>query len=119
MCIVAAFMCVLLKKIKPEFAILLSLAVSAAVLMLCVNQIKAIVEALEQLLDRANIDNQQLTLIIKILGVSYITDFGCEICKDAGENALGEKINLAGKIFILFLTTPLILSILEITSQLF
>ena len=48
-----------------------------------------------------------------------LTDFGSEICKDAGENSLGQRINLAGKIFILFLTTPLILSILEITSQLF
>ena len=119
MCVAATFVCLLLRNLKPEFSVILSVVVSVAVLIMCANQIKAIIEALEELMQRANIENEQITLIIKILGVSYITDFGSEICKDAGENSLGQRINLAGKIFILFLTTPLILSILEITSQLF
>lgn len=112
-------MCIILKNTKPEYAVILTLAVAAIVLLMCVNQIRAVLDALKELMNQANIDNEQIKLVLKIVGVSYITDFGSQICKDAGENSMGEKINLAGKIFILFLTTPLIISILKMTNQLF
>ena len=54
-----------------------------------------------------------MNTLIKIMGVAYVAEYGAQICKDAGENSLGSKVELAGKLTILSLSVPVVLVILE------
>lgn len=57
-------------------------------------------------------------MIIKVLAVAYITDFTAQLCKDAGENSVGSKVELAGKITIFYIAMPILTSILGLIKQL-
>ena len=62
---------------------------------------------------------EYLKLIVKIVGLAYLAGFGAQICKDAGENGIAAKIELAGKIFILTMGIPIMVGLLDLILQLF
>lgn len=59
-----------------------------------------------------------LNTVLRIVAIAYIAQFGAQICRDAGESAIGGKIELAGKIMIMFLAVPMLLVILDSVLQL-
>lgn len=56
--------------------------------------------------------------LLKSLGICFICQFSSDICKDAGQNALSSKVELAGKIMILILALPLIDEVLSTATSL-
>ena len=54
-----------------------------------------------------------LQVLLKMIGISYIAEFGAEICKDAGFGAVAGQIEFFGKISILAVSAPVMLALLE------
>ena len=57
-------------------------------------------------------------VIFKVLAVAYITDLTAQLCRDAGESAVGGKVELAGKVIIFYLALPILSAILELIGTL-
>ncbi|CAA7602137.1 stage III sporulation protein AD [Acididesulfobacillus acetoxydans] len=104
---------VVLRKIQPEIAVQLSILAGIAIFLLVLGKIKVIVDLLQNLADQANISSYYLIIVLKIVGISYLAEFGAQICRDAGEGALALKVELAAKIGVLILAIPIIVAILE------
>jgi stage III sporulation protein AD len=98
---------------SPAVAVVLSMVVGATIFIIMLGKIGAIIDILQQLADRANINQFYLATILKIIGIAYIAEFGVQICKDAGENAIASKIEFAAKILIMVLAVPIFAAILE------
>lgn len=104
---------VVLRRIQPEIAVQLSILAGAVIFLLVLGKIKVIVDLLQNLADQANINSYYLIIVLKIVGISYLAEFGAQICRDAGEGALATKVELAAKIGVLVLAIPIIVAILE------
>jgi stage III sporulation protein AD len=115
--LVAAVLVVILRQYKPEIALLVSLAAGITLFMLVLGKIGAIVEVLKDLSSRANVNLVYLGVILKIVGIAYIADFGAQLCRDAGEGALAAKIEFAAKILILVLAIPIVMAVLDILMK--
>lgn len=102
-----------LKQIKPEIAIQLSILAGIIIFILVMDKIRLIVDLLQKLSEQANVSSYYLFIVLKIVGVAYLAEFGCQICKDAGENALASKVEIAGKVFVIVLAIPIIVAIME------
>lgn len=111
--IISSVLILVIKQEKPELAFLLSLVSGIIILILVVDQIGVIVRLVRQLVARTNVDIMYFNTIIKIIGIAYIGEFGAEITRDAGENALAGKIEMAIKIIIMFLAIPIMVSLVE------
>ncbi|ACL69377.1 stage III sporulation protein AD [Halothermothrix orenii] len=111
--ITAAVLIILIRQEKPELAFLLSLVTGIAILILVIDQVAIVINLLEQLADKAQIDLIYLNTILKIVGIAYIGEFGAEITRDAGESALASKIEMAAKIIIMILTIPVMITLIE------
>ncbi|MDF2501614.1 MAG: stage sporulation protein, partial [Anaerosporomusa subterranea] len=70
------------------------------------------------LADKANISQMYLNTILKIIGIAYITEFGSQVCRDAGEGAVAGKIEFAGKILIMVMAIPIIALVLDTITRL-
>ena len=57
------------------------------------------------------------TVIIKSVGVAYVTQFAAEILRDSGENAIASKVESGGKICILAFAMPVMTSFLELCTR--
>ena len=107
-----------LRQIRPEMAIQLSILAGVAIFLLVMDKIRLIIDVMQKLADQANISSYYLFIILKIVGVAYLAEFACQICKDAGENALATKVEIAAKIFVVILAIPIIVAIMESMMQL-
>jgi len=102
-----------IKQIKPEMALQLSILAGVAIFLLVMDKIRLIVDLLQKLADQADVSSYYLFIVLKIVGVAYLAEFGSQICRDAGEGALATKVELAAKIFVVILAIPIIVAIME------
>ncbi|AHF09785.1 MULTISPECIES: stage III sporulation protein AD [Dehalobacter] len=102
-----------LKQIKPEIAIQLSILAGVTIFLLIMDKIRLVVDLLQKLADQADISSYYLFIVLKIVGVAYLAELGGQICRDAGENALATKVEIAAKVFVVILAIPIIAAIME------
>lgn len=112
--LIATVLSVMLKGQKPEIALQISIAAGAIIFILMVFRISTVIFLLQELAKKINIDFIYLTTVLKIIGIAYITTFGAEVCRDAGESAIASKIEFAGKILIMVLAIPILMAVLDI-----
>ena len=77
------------------------------------DKISGIVDLLTSLSNKASINNEFLKLLIKITGIAFLTEFAVSICKDTGESAIANKVDMGGKVIIVSMSIPIISSLLE------
>ncbi len=102
-----------LRQIKPEMALQLSILAGVTIFLLVMDKILIVIDLLGKLADQANVNSYYLLIVLKIVGVAYLAELGCQICRDAGENALATKVEIAAKIFVIVLAIPIIVAIME------
>jgi stage III sporulation protein AD len=112
--IVAAVIIIVLRTQKPEIAIQVSIVTGVVIFMLLASKLAAVVQMLESYANKADINPVYFSTVLKIIGIAYITEFGAEVCKDAGESSIASKIELAGKVMIVVLAVPIITSLLDL-----
>jgi len=111
--LIATVLVVVLRQEKPELALLLSIGAGVLLFLMVLTKIGAVINVLRDLSVRANVNLLYLGVILKIVGIAYIADFGAQLCRDAGESALASKIEFAAKILILVLAIPIVMAVLD------
>ena len=102
------------KQVKPEIAIIITITGSLVMLLMLVEMLSAITGVFDILVNKTGIDKELFTSILKIIGIGYITEFSSNICIDSGNTTISDKILLAGKITILVLALPIITALVDI-----
>lgn len=118
MAVVGTVLILVIRQEKPELAVQVSVAAGLIIFALILWKVIEILDVLERLAVRADLNMVFLGTLLRILGIAYIAEFGTQVCKDAGESALAFKVAMAGKVMILILAVPIISTILDTVSRL-
>ncbi len=105
---------VIVRQVKPEFSAIMTVLGSCLMLAYCLQFIAIPVSELSAIMNRTGINNELFSIIIKIVGVGYLIEFGASICADTGNSAIADKVILGGKLLILILAIPIFSSIFNI-----
>jgi len=111
--LLAGMLITILRQQKPELAMQLSIAAGVMLFVLMVAKVMRVVDVLQTLSARAEIQQAHMDTVLRIVGIAYVTDFGSQVLQDAGEKAVASKVEMAGKVVIMLLAIPLILAILD------
>lgn len=111
--LIALIIIVIIKQYRPEFVIYVSLTAGVLILVMIMDKIKAITSLLTSLSNKTALNSEFLILLIKITGIAFLTEFTVSICKDSGEAAIANKVDLGGKTLIISMSVPIIASLLE------
>lgn len=109
----ALIIIIVVRQYKPEFTLYISLLAGALILLFVMQKLEGIVDLLTTLSNKTAINNEFLTLLIKITGIAFLTEFAVSICKDSGESAIANKVDIGGKVIIVSMSIPIISSLLE------
>lgn len=112
--LVSLIIIILLRQYKPEFTIYISLLSGVLILILIMDKLQNIIGLIQSLANKASINTTFILLLIKITGIAFLTEFAVSICKDSGESAIANKIEIGSKIIIVSMSIPIISSLLEI-----
>ena len=102
-----------IKQQRPEIAVQLSLALATIIFLMVLSKISVVLDLFRDMAAKANISSMYLNTILKIIGIAYITEFGAQVCRDAGEGAVAGKIEFAGKVLVMVMAIPIIALVLD------
>lgn len=71
-------------------------------------QVIAAMHLIGELTQIANVRVAYIDVVLRIIGIAYLTEFAAQVSRDAGEGALGQKVELGGKALILVLAVPIV-----------
>lgn len=97
----------MLKEYRKDFAVYASLIGGVIILFYAINYIGNIVDFLNGLAD-SGLNSTYIILLIKITGISILTEFAVSVCRDSGESSIANKVDLGGKIIVISLSIPVI-----------
>ena len=113
----AAVFAVFIKSWKPELAIPVSLVAAAVIFIMAMPYLKSVLSMVQDISEQSGIDSKYIGLILKVMGIAYVAQFGAELCRDAGEGAIATKIEFAGKVIIMALSMPVVYKLLEVVNE--
>ena len=108
---------VILKQYKPELAIYVSIIAGVLILVFAIEKLTGIINLLQSISNKTNINSSFLKILLKITGITFITEFAVSICSDAGEKAIASKIEIGSKVIIITMSIPIITSLLELVLE--
>ena len=111
--VAAVLLAVQLKSVKPEFGVYVSLAAVIVLFGIAISRMELLIRMLEKIESYIQWDNIYMTALLKMLGITYLSEFASNICKDAGYQAVAGQIDLIGKLLVLTVSMPILLALLE------
>lgn len=97
---------------RSEYGIYLSIAISLVICFAMGSHLQIIVDTMDIISSFVKVDNEYITAILKMLGVTYLAEFASAICKDAGYQTIAGQIEVFARLTILVLSMPVLKALL-------
>lgn len=101
------------KAIKPEYATYIGLAIGILIMGFSMGEFRRLVSSMEALKKYFSGAEGYLTILVKVIGITYICEFCAGICKDAGYGSVADQIEILGKLSVLFAGLPILLAVIQ------
>ncbi len=105
---------ILIKSTKPELSFAITITGCIVILLFIMDALEGTISVFHIITKNTGVDNELIKILLKIVGVGYITEFASGILNDFGGNALSDKVILGGKIAIVVLALPIIENLLRL-----
>lgn len=109
----------ILRANKPEWAAFLRIAVTVVSLGLIISLAGTAIAYVTDLTAATGaLEGETWTILLKALGVAFLTETAASVCRDSGEAGLATWVETAGKLEILLLSFPLIRTVMDTVAAL-
>ncbi len=115
-CATAAF---LLRNIKKEFELPLTLTGSAILIGTALLTAEPIIGYIRELADSSPLAGDAIAALMRVLGIAMLTRIACDICREMGASGIASSLETVAKFEIIILSLPLVTSLLESIKSLF
>lgn len=115
--VVGTLLALQFKSGKSEYGIYVSLAVSLFLFLCMLSRLEIFVQTVKKIADYIKLDAGQMSILLKMAGVTYVAEFASGICKDAGYQNIAVQIEIFTKLTILAIGMPVLLALLELIGD--
>ncbi len=98
----------LLRQYQPVYGLVLAAAGGTVLFLAALGALNNVYGDMQNTLEQMGLNREILQVLLKTLGICLLTQFGADLCRDAGETALAGQVELAGKLMALAAALPLI-----------
>lgn len=111
--IAGVLLAVQFKSGRPEYGLYIGMAVSIIIFSFVLRQVAAVTVQFGRLKGFLNGAEGYLSILLKVIGITYICEFGAGVCKDAGYNSVAGQIEVLGKLTVMFAGLPVLFAVIE------
>ena len=115
--LVTVILCLILGRQERDLALMLSMAAAAMVGLLFAEYLEPVVEFMEELKQRGQLNGDMVAILLRAAGIGIVTEITANVCKDGGSGALGEGMKMLGSGVILWLSLPLFTALLNLMQR--
>lgn len=116
--IISVILAIAIKNQSQQISILISISTGILIFLMIIPYLENLIESISNIIQKLDISIGYIGIILKIIGIAYISEFCTQICQDAGENAIASKIELSGKVIIMIISIPVVTELLDLITKL-
>ena len=116
--VVSAAAALLLRRQSPQISMLISIAAGAIILLSVTRSLILTADEINLILSEGGVDPEYIMILLKALGICFITEFACDTVTEAGMLSLSSCLSFAGKILVFATALPMLRDVLSIISGL-
>ena len=116
--LICAVLSLAVRSWRPDFSIYISAASGLVLFAMVYSQLEGIISGVSGLFQKSGSAGVYVPVLLKVIGIAYLTDFSAQVCRDAGENGIASKVEMAGKIFIFYAALPVFTSLIRMLQML-
>ena len=115
--LIGALVAGLLRQERSELYIFAVIAGGALILIVILSSLTDVIAQFGMLVGKSGVDESLFAGVLKIIGVGYITEYASALCADYGVTSIANKLQLAGKVAIFFMTMPILSNLVDVISS--
>lgn len=100
-----------------DMSLLLSLAVCAMGTAVVIQYLQPVLSTLGQMEQLAKFQGNNFQILIKVLGISLVSEIAGMICTEAGAGSMGKLLKILTKVVILWIALPVFQAVLTLLQQ--
>lgn len=113
----AALMAVLIKKDRSDMAMCIGIMAGIIIFGYILAQISLVIDFVKKITDLLPFDGSYMSIVLKMLGITYVADFASNICADSGHQAIASQIEMFAKITIVVISIPMLENFIKVVNQ--
>ena len=99
---------------KPEYGVYIGLAIAIVIFCYALDEFQALLSQFDLIKKYLGAGEQYLSILLKVMGITYICEFSSGICKDAGYGSIADQLEIVGKLAVMFAGFPILLAVLKV-----
>ncbi|MCH5298155.1 MAG: stage III sporulation protein AD [Ruminococcus sp.] len=111
--VLTALLSLSIRRYNAEISLIIAIAGCVIIFLSVLLSLSSAFETVKSILATAYVSTEYIVILLKAVGICFLTEFACDCCTDAGQRALAGNVSLAGKILVLVTTIPLYQDILN------
>ena len=111
--VAGALLAVQFKSGKTEYGIYIGVVLSLIIFFSIIGRLTVIIDAMKGIGKYIQMDQAYIGTLIKMIGIAYVAEFASGICKDAGYQTIASQIEISGKLAVMVLSMPILLTLLN------
>lgn len=116
--LLAVILTMTLRQANSPLSILLSLAVCVLVLLAALDFLKPVMAFVESLRQLGNLPEEMVLVLLKVTGISVISEIAALVCTDSGNASMAQALKLLSTGVILYLSIPIFQALMELVQKL-
>ncbi len=116
--VIASLLALWFHQAYPQYSIYIVLAAGILILFCCYDGLSQIIKSVESFYRHLGENAVYVKVLLKIVGIAYISEFCSNLCKDVGYGVLSAQVELAGKLTILVCALPILSGLIKVMDKL-
>ena len=116
--VISSVFAVLLKKYNAEYSLILGICTLTLIISYIISSVVIAVSNIKEIFVTSTLSLSYLEILLKCIGICFITEFTCDCCKDASQNALSYAVLFSGRLCVLVTSLPLFKEFLSLALNL-
>lgn len=116
--IVGMTLAIMVGNMKKDISIWITIVCGIIIFFFGISKFEYIVDMFHELTGYLGINETYIKVILKMIGIAYLSEFTASICKDAGQNTIASQVDFFGKISMIVISLPVLQSLLETIGEL-
>ena len=106
-----------LNKNAKDMSVLLTLAVCAMIFTVIISFFRPVLEFIQKIQRMDGLDGDLLSVILKVVGIGIIGEICTLICKDAGNESMGNVLQILSSVVVLRISIPVFEKLLTLLDK--
>ena len=115
--IAGMMLAVFVGNMRREIGIWIALVTGVIVFFYAIRKFEYMVDMFRTMTEYTGIKEEYIAVVLKMIGIAYISEFTATLCKDAGQHAISCQVDFFGKMSMVVVSLPVLQTLLETIGE--